>query len=102
MSQDLEQHHLCNVLADSLTARAGSSMHKRVAGPTEGHQILKHIVNGSPPVADVVDVQALVGCAAPATAVMITRKDGLPEPLRQAVVAHGRQPFIMIGSLAAS
>lgn len=48
-------------------------MHKRVAGPTERNEILKHIVGDSLSVLDMVEIDALIGSSTPATPPSVAR-----------------------------
>lgn len=61
-------------------------MHKAVAGPTERHQILKHIVGKAPSVANVVQVDPAIGGSAPPTAPSVTLVNSATEGVWQPLV----------------
>lgn len=79
------QHQLSNFFDDALATSTGSAMHKRMAGTTEADQVLHDVIRDSLAVLDVVEVDASVGGAAPATSTAVSIVHRLPERRREQV-----------------
>lgn len=78
-----KENLLRNRLDDSDATAPRIPMYKRVAGTTEGYEILKHIVGSAFPVLDVMQVDATVSGSAPSTPTSVALMHGTTEVGRQ-------------------